>query len=120
AIIFLGNGFNIDTEIMFTHGNLSLLSDTAFAWLLDSNFFLSAPKEEPIYKVGQWFEGISKALYLLCETHNPSKIMLLHIGGKHDRAKQCSPGIWNTIEGANESIGHTCWQELKPIDSPLG
>ncbi len=120
AIVFMGVGFNFDSEIFFTQENLSLLSNSAFNWLLGQDFFLNAPKDEPTYKVGQWFKGVSKALYLLCETHNPSRIMLLLIGGKYDKAKQCSPGIWNTIEGANESIGHTCWQELKPIDSPLG
>lgn len=118
-IAFTGKGYDLNDDIPFTEGNLTILSDIAFAWLLDEGFFIKAEEERPIYEVGQWFKGDSDASYLLCNIDSPPRVMLLCVGGTYKQARQCRPGIWNTIEEASKAIGHTCWQSLEPIDSPL-
>ena len=119
TVVFTSHGFNIDSEIPFTHGNLNLLSPAAFSWLLNEDFFILAPKEEPTYKVGQWFEKTEDARYLICRDQHSDRdgYLLMFIG--RNVPGVCSHGYAETIEELSKLITQY-WSNLKPIDSPLG
>ncbi len=119
TVVFTSSGFNIDSVIPFTQENLGLLSPAAFNWLLSKDFFLKAPKEEPTYKVGQWFECSSGAKYLICNDLEDDKVILIYIGGGPDAPGVCADGVGSTVEELAK-LPTVNWKNLKPINSPLG
>jgi hypothetical protein len=118
SVIFTNRGFNPNAEIPFTQENLDLLSDLAFAWLLDGGFFIKAEEEGPTYRVGQWFEKEGSARYLICRDQYTGRdgYLLVYMG--HTIPGVCSHGYAETMEELSKSIVQY-WSNLKPIDSPL-
>ena len=112
SIAFTQIGFNPSAEIPFTQSRLDLLSDIAFAWLLDSDFFLNAPKEEPeqTFKIGDWFLDRYEDLFLLSETQKPDHIGMIGITDRH-LGKTWDPRSPIKVDNLDEIT----WQDINKL-----
>ncbi len=119
SVAFTDKGFNPNTEIPFTQENLDLLSDAAFMWLFEGEFFFKAKErveEKPAYKVGQWFERTPPSCkYLIIQECRPRRYSLLALSRIPGT---CYSAIADTEKELSDLI-HKEWTDLTPIPSPF-
>lgn len=112
---FTRAGFNPDTEIPFTQENLDLLSDSAFAWLLDGEFFIEAKEKEveETFKIGDWFaERMSGALAILSltQTRPGPHISMIPVEGSQ-------PGrVWDSMSPVQvANTDKITWEDIEKL-----